>query len=75
MKSWEDRFKAANPLRSKTLKGCLDKVSEEKTRIVRDLEDFQAKNEDLIFQQKNMTNSAFERIMTDVWSVDPRLVI
>lgn len=57
------------------MKGCLDKVSEEKTRIIRDLEDFQAKNEDLIFQQKNMINSAFERIMTDVWSVDPRLVV
>lgn len=57
------------------MKGCLDKVSEKKTRIVRDLEDFQAKNEDLIFQQKNITNSAFERIMTDVWSVDPRLVV
>lgn len=43
--------------------------------MMKDLEELQAKHEDLVSQQKEMIDSVFERIMTEVWSVDPGLVV
>lgn len=70
-RSYEEKLSREN----KTLKGRLNEVSKEKACMVKDLEELQAKHEDLVSQQKEMIDSAFERIMTEVWSVDPRLVV
>ncbi|XP_006435936.2 probable ATP-dependent RNA helicase DDX31 isoform X2 [Citrus clementina] len=70
-RSYEEKLSREN----KTLKGRLNEVSKEKARMMKDLEELQAKHEDLVSQQKEMIDSVFERIMTEVWSVDPGLVV
>ena len=70
-RSYEEKLSREN----KTLKGRLNEVSKEKARMVKDLKELQGKHEDLVSQQKEMIDSAFERIMTEVWSIDPGLVV
>lgn len=59
----------------KTLQGRLDKLSGEKARVEGDCDELKAKNADLQSRQKRMMDEAFSLIMTEVWSVDPELVV
>lgn len=60
---------------NKTLKRYLDDVSKEKVRMAKEFEELQAKYENFVSQQKKMIDGVFERIMTEVWTVDPGLVV
>lgn len=59
----------------KTLKECLTDPTGEKARVDRDYDELRATNEDLLSRQNKMAEEAFSFIMTEVWSVNPKLEV
>ncbi|XP_006485823.3 uncharacterized protein LOC102613000 [Citrus sinensis] len=59
----------------KTLQERIAGLSGEKARVEKDCDELRATNEDLLSRQKTMAEDAFSLIMTEVWSVDPKLEV
>lgn len=59
----------------RALKGRLDDLSRDNSRISKDLEEAEAQNEELLSRQRDMVDKAFTHIITEVWSADPGLEV
>lgn len=69
--SWEENH--GEEVRA--LQGCLDYQTRENTRISKKLEEVESKHGKLLSRQQEMMEKTFTLIMTEVWSVDPELVV
>lgn len=60
---------------NKILKELINDVFNDKGHLMKDLDELKDKHEDLVSQQNEMIDSAFDRIITEACSVDLGLVM
>ena len=53
----------------------MDDHAQENSRLSRKLEEAEFKHDELLSRQPEMMDKAFTLIMTEVWSVEPELVV